>query len=139
MAVDLPAVDARLRTILDVYRYQLDVTREGPEGLALERRGPKTPASYFAGVRRGKRYVSFYLMPVYGRPELLAGATPELVHRMQGKSCFNFTTIDEVLFDELAALTRRSFEAFLAADYPRVPGAGSASASGSSDAASASA
>lgn len=29
---------------------------------------------------------------------------------MQGKSCFNFTQIDEELFSELARLTRQGFE-----------------------------
>jgi len=31
---------------------------------------------------------------------------------MRGKSCFNFTEIDPVLFRELAALTRAGFAGF---------------------------
>jgi hypothetical protein len=52
--------------------------------------------------------VSFYLMGVYGAPDLLESMSPELRRRMQGKSCFNFTRIDEPLLAELAALTERS-------------------------------
>jgi hypothetical protein len=62
---------------------------------------------YFAGVTLGKRYVSYHLMPVYTEPSLLDGASPELRRRMQGKSCFNFTRVDEDLFDELDRVTGR--------------------------------
>jgi hypothetical protein len=61
----------------------------------------------FAGVRRGKSYVSYYLFSVYLEPGQLDGVSPELRRRMQGKSCFNFTRIDDALFDELDALTER--------------------------------
>ncbi len=44
-------------------------------------------------------------MPVYVNPALLEAISPELRKRMQGKSCFNFKTIDMQLFEELAALT----------------------------------
>ena len=68
----------------------------------------------FAGVKQQKRYVSFYLMPAYSEPEVAASISPELRRRMQGKSCFNFTSIDEGLFDELADLTERGREAYAA-------------------------
>lgn len=51
-------------------------------------------------------------MPVYMYPEMLDDISPELRKRTQGKSCFNFKTVDETLFDELAALTKRGFERF---------------------------
>ena len=66
----------------------------------------------FAGVRLGKRYVSYYLMSVYAEPTLLDGLSEGLRKRMQGKSCFNFTRVDDGLFDELADLTARGREAF---------------------------
>jgi hypothetical protein len=65
------------------------------------------PWGYVAGTRLGKRYVSYYLMSVYAQPDLLASMSPELRRRMQGKSCFNFTTIDEALLAELEALTTK--------------------------------
>ncbi|MGH9882423.1 MAG: hypothetical protein ACRD6N_13380, partial [Pyrinomonadaceae bacterium] len=64
---------------------------------------------FFGAVRIGKSYVSFHLMPVYAFPELLESASAELKKRMQGKSCFNFTSVDDELFKELAKLTRAGF------------------------------
>ena len=58
-----------------------------------------------AGTRVGKSYVSLYLMPVYADPALLDGASPALLRRKQGKSCFNFTSVDEALMTELEAIT----------------------------------
>lgn len=45
-------------------------------------------------------------------PKLVKGLSPELKRRMQGKACFNFTSVDEGLFQQLAALTERGFEEF---------------------------
>ena len=66
----------------------------------------------FAGVRKGKRYVSYYLTSVYLEPGQLDDTSPELRRRMQGKSCFNFTRVDEALFDELDGLTVRGHELY---------------------------
>ena len=67
---------------------------------------------YLAGVQIRKNYVSYYLMPVYAFPELLEGISEPLKKRMQGKSCFNFTKIDEPILDELARLTTMTVECF---------------------------
>jgi len=61
----------------------------------------------FGAVRVGSRYVSYHLMCVYLAPDLLEAMSPGLRVRMQGKSCFNFTKVDAVLFDELSAITAR--------------------------------
>lgn len=61
----------------------------------------------------GKRYVSYYLMSVYAFPDLRESMSPELQRRMQGKSCFNFTTVDDALFAELAGVTEAGFERYL--------------------------
>ena len=112
---DLEAIQDRLREILAPYRDSLVATKDGPGGLSLEIPGLEgKPWGYVAGIRVGKRYVSFYLMPVYASPELAASISPSLRKRMQGKSCFNFTTIDENLFIELADLTRRGVEGYRA-------------------------
>ena len=110
---DLDAVHDRLREVLAPYRETLVATKDGPGGLSLEIPGLEgKPWGYVAGTRVGKRYVSFYLMPVYGSPELLESISPSLKKRMQGKACFNFTTIDEGLFEELADLTRRGIAVY---------------------------
>jgi hypothetical protein len=112
---DLDAVHDRLRAILDPYRDELSVTRDGPGGVALEVPGLEgKPWGYVAGTRLGKRYVSFYMMPVYASPELAGTISPDLRKRMQGKSCFNFTTVDEGLFAELGDLAARGIPRFRA-------------------------
>jgi hypothetical protein len=117
---DLDAVHDRLRQILAPYRGSLVATKDGPGGLTLEIAGLEgKPWGYVAGTRVGKRYVSYYLMPIYGSPGLLAGVSPTLKRRMQGKACFNFTTIDEELLAELAELTKRGIAAY----RDQVPGA----------------
>jgi len=66
----------------------------------------------FGGVQIKKNYVSYHLMPVYAFPDLLDGLSPELKKRMQGKSCFNFKTVDKALFKELGALTRKGYQRY---------------------------
>jgi len=68
----------------------------------------------FAGVQLGKRYVSYHLMCMYLSPDLPESMSPGLRKRMQGKSCFNFTTVDEPLFDELSAITAKGRDLYAA-------------------------
>lgn len=113
---EFEAVHDRLRQIVLKHRGDLVVTKNGPAGVAVEVPGLEgKPWGYVAGTRLGKSYVSYYLMPVYASPELLASLSPELRKRMQGKACFNFTKIDEALFTELDALTARGIPGFRAA------------------------
>ena len=110
---DLAVVHDRLRAILAPYRADLVVTHDGPEGMALEVPGLEgKPWGYVAGTRVGKSYVSFYLMPVYADPALSGSISPALARRRQGKSCFNFTKVDESLFDELADVAARGIPGF---------------------------
>jgi len=79
--------------------------------------GPPTETSkgrevWFGSVRKGKNYVSYHLMPIYAFPTLLDDLSPELRRRMQGKSCFNFKTVDETLFKELGRLTKKGYDGF---------------------------
>jgi hypothetical protein len=79
--------------------------------------GPPTPRSqgrevWFGGVQIKKNYVSYHLMPVYACSDLLDNISPELKKRMQGKSCFNFKTVDRALFKELGALTQQGYQRF---------------------------
>jgi hypothetical protein len=64
---------------------------------------------FFGAVQIKKRYVSYHLMPVYSYPDLLTGVDEELKKRMQGKSCFNFTKIDDATVAAIADLTRQGF------------------------------
>ena len=109
-------VFARLRALLEPYAEQLTLTHDDPHHYALD--GPFSPeykrVLFFGSVKTQKNYVSFYLMPVYMVPELLETISPELKKHMQGKSCFNFKSVDEALIAELGALTGRGFERFQA-------------------------
>jgi hypothetical protein len=67
---------------------------------------------FAAAVQIKKNYVSFHLMPVYVNPALLETISPSLRKRMQGKSCFNFTTIEPADAKELSALTKKGLAGF---------------------------
>ncbi len=113
---DFAAVQARLKTILQKLDGKgLSAKRDGTYGYELV--GPVTERSrgrevWFGAVQIKKNYVSYHLMPVYAFPDLLDGMSPALKKRMQGKSCFNFTSVDEQLFAELAALTDKGYQRF---------------------------
>ena len=110
---DFEAVHERLKAIVRRHADGLAITRDGPAGMALEVPDLEgKPWGYVAGTRLGKSYVSFYLMPVYGSPELEATISPALARRRQGKACFNFTRVDEPLLEELEDLTARAVSGY---------------------------
>jgi hypothetical protein len=74
--------------------------------------GPHGKPAWFAGVKVGKNYVSYHLMPIYCNKALLDDMPDELRKRMQGKACFNFKRVDPVLFKALERLTKAGFECF---------------------------
>ena len=100
-----------LRDILTEYAPRLQVVHDKPDNYYLDTHtiGPNKKPIFFAGVRMGKSYVSYYLMPIYG-PQLRGGMSPALKKRMQGKACFNFSEVDAALFKELKELTERSYQ-----------------------------
>src|SRR5213080_502920 len=101
-------VFARLKSIIQPYAKKMDAASDTEQYYLLNTHyimKNKQPLC-FGGVRRGRNYVSFYLMSVYALPDLLKGMSPELKKRMQGKSCFNFKEVDKKLFGELAKLTK---------------------------------
>ena len=119
-AHDFEAVFAALKNTLVPYAQDLHVLTDKPGIYQVETRSPvyKGRPLYFAGVRTGKNYVSFYLMPVYMNPVLQQEMSPQLKKRMQGKACFNFTAPDPALFHELSALTASGFQCFRSPKFP---------------------
>ncbi len=105
-----PALFVRLKAILEPYQARLVVAADGADGYQLNTpyAAPYKRELFFGAVKTGKAYVSFHLMPVYMFPDLLDSVSPALKKRMQGKSCFNFKTVDETLLTELTELTARS-------------------------------
>lgn len=116
---DFRAVFADLSSILRPYADKLDVKTDTPDHLYVDTHHVmknKKPL-FFGAVQVKKKYVSFYLMPVYMEPALLDSASAALRGRMQGKSCFNFTTQDADLFSELAGLVDAGYIHFQEQGY----------------------
>jgi hypothetical protein len=111
----------RLKKILEPYADRLTVVADTDQDFTLDTRHVMKNGSalFFGAVRKGKAYVSFHLMPVYAQPELLQGMSLGLKNHMQGKSCFNFKSVDEGLFKELEGLTKKGFARFRAGKYIR--------------------
>lgn len=111
---ELAAVWGDLKALLVPYAKELAVVVNSDEALYLNthHRQKNGKPLFFGAVEMKKNYVSFHLMPIYVRPELLDGISPELQVRMQGKSCFNFKTVDKPLFRELARLTKAGFASY---------------------------
>jgi hypothetical protein len=109
---DLVAVYAELRGILEPLADRLNIKQDDGSQFCLYSRRPQSGGipPFFGAAQIRKRYVSFHLMPVYTHPELLRPVSAALKARMQGKSCFNFATIDRDLMKELATLTHTGFE-----------------------------
>ena len=78
---------------------------------------------FVAAVQAKKNYVSYHLMPIYMDARLQRSIPPALTKRMQGKSCFNFRTLEEALAarQQLAQLTRTGIDAFRSVQLPWQP------------------
>jgi hypothetical protein len=111
---DLGNVFADLRAIMAPYAASLDAKKDDDTELYVDTRHIQKNRKplFFGAVQMKKAYVSYHLMPVYAKPELLAGVSPALRARMQGKSCFNFTVSDTALLKELAALTKACYASY---------------------------
>ena len=107
---DFPVIFEKLKSILQSCDGQFTVKVDKPDnyyldGLYSEKYKKEI---FFGSVQIQKNYVSFYLMPVYMFPDLLDNIPDDLKKRMQGKSCFNFTSLDDDLINKIADLTNES-------------------------------
>jgi hypothetical protein len=118
-SAEFVAVFKALRGMLQRHAGKLSVAEDTPKRFCLEggSRPKHKKAMPIAWVQVRKAYVSFHHMGVYARPELLRNVSKALRARMQGKSCFNFMSIDQALVDELEELTVRGFDAFRKAGF----------------------
>jgi hypothetical protein len=117
---DLRTTFQRLKRVLQKYEKRLIVTENRANRYSLDTRYSEKfkKTVFFGAVRINKNYVSFHLMPVYVFPDLLKDISPTLKKRMQGKSCFNFTSVDDEILSELARLTQKSFAGFASGKIP---------------------
>jgi len=113
-APDFTPVFGALRPVLLKYAKKMFVKHDVPGNYYLETksRSYQGERMFFGGVRSGKAFVSFYLMPVYMYPELLKNLPAGLRQRMQGKSCFNFTAVEPKLIEQLGTLVEAGFKKF---------------------------
>jgi hypothetical protein len=112
---DLTGAYAALKRLLTPHRAhtRVEVNKPGYYCLVSKKATHRGKPMWFAGVRKGKSYVSYYLMPLYACPEVAKRKlSAELKKRRQGKSCFNFTAPDAKLFRELAGLTKAGAVAY---------------------------
>jgi len=105
-------VFSKLREILQKHSNVLNVSADRPNYYCLDiefspKLGKRLPVGW---VKIGKNYVSYHFMPVYMFSDLREGLSKKLKVRMQGKSCFNFKSIDEPLFEELDQLTTKGLK-----------------------------
>ncbi|WP_414830446.1 hypothetical protein [Alteromonas sp. H39] len=109
----------KLRPLLSAFAPHLQCTADTSDNYWLDTHHVmknKKPL-FFGAVQIKQRYVSYHLMPVYVFPALLDEISAPLKSRMQGKSCFQFSQIDEPLFTELQTLTEAGFLRYREAGY----------------------
>ncbi len=114
MTAEFEEVFAALKAILKKHERTLFVLKDEPREYTLvtnanSNRGMKM---WFGGVRAGKAYVSYHLMPLYFNPSMNALVSPALKKRMQGKTCFNFKGVDKELFAQLKTLTQEGLDRY---------------------------
>jgi hypothetical protein len=107
----LGELEAELRAILVPYEDEL----EAAEIYSIEvlRRPGAKAHDWFAGVQATADRIKFNFLPMHGHPELLDGASPELLRRRTGASVFKFASGDDSLLDELQLLVARGFEVYM--------------------------
>jgi len=118
---DLAIVFAALRKLLQSFEGEITAETDKPNNYhtampALLHRGKPL---YFAGVKTGKNYVSYHLLPAYYNPDLNKRISPELKKRKQGMACFNFTVVDDACFAQLRELTALGLKMFKTAEFRR--------------------
>jgi hypothetical protein len=109
------ATFAALRAILEPHAKRLTVTVDDPGHFELASPTMTDRAGrplFCAAVQINKNYVSYHLMPVYANTALRNSLSPALKKRMQGKACFNFTTVEPGQLKELAAVTKKGIAGF---------------------------
>lgn len=113
-STDFTKTFTALRGLFAPYADKLTVTADTKENYALDAAYSEKwkKVIFFGAVQLKKNYVSLHLMPVYMYPELLKGISKTLKARMQGKSCFNFKSLDEATLVELKQLVKAAFARF---------------------------
>lgn len=112
-----PTLFSALRAMLLPHRSSLSVVHDDPEHFYANcaRSDAKGKEQFFCAIKVSGRKHLFHFMPVYDFPELIDTISPALKKRMQGKSCFNFDTIEPPLMTELSGLVKQGANRYKAA------------------------
>lgn len=97
-----------LSALLKPYAKDMIVKHDTETNYYLEETISSDKPQMFCAAQVKKSYTSFHVFPVYSRPELLDDISDELKQRMQGKTCFNFKTADQLPIQELEALLKEA-------------------------------
>jgi len=116
---DFTAVFERLKKVMGEFEPELRATADESRKyyVVTKSKSWKGGPMFFGAVVAGKAYVSYHLFPLYACPEMGRMVSSNLKQRMQGKSCFNFRTLDEALFAELSVLTKAGVEKYRAKNW----------------------
>jgi hypothetical protein len=103
------AVFDTLAALLRPYADRLSVKIDDERQLYLEESVSTGKPQMFAAVQAKASYIALHVFPLYVCPALLGSVSATLLSRMQGKSCFNFKTLDQLPETEVADLLQAAF------------------------------
>jgi len=103
-----------LSGLIRPYAKDMAVKYDTDTNYYLEETISSAKPQMFCAVQVKKSYTSFHVFPVYSQPELLDAVSDDLKKRMQGKSCFNFKTAEQVPIQELKTLLAASMNSLSA-------------------------
>jgi hypothetical protein len=114
MKPEFEGVFSELKGLLKKHERALKVLKDEPQEYTLVTKSNSNRGMpmWFGSVRAGKAYVSYHLMYLYYNPAANAAISPGLKKRMQGKTCFNFKSVDKELFAELKTMTQAGVDGY---------------------------
>lgn len=114
MKPEFEEIFAALKGLMKKHEKALKVLKDEPQEYTLitKSNSNRGQPMWFGAVRAGKAYVSYHLMFLYYNPAGMALVSPALKKRMQGKTCFNFKSMDKELFAELRTLTQAGIDSY---------------------------
>jgi uncharacterized protein YdhG (YjbR/CyaY superfamily) len=105
----LAAIDAERRPHVEALRALVKKTVPGAsEGIAWGMLGFAYEGRPFAAIAAHKSYLSLYLMDLYTQPALRKKHEKALSKLKMGKSCINFSSIDELPLETIVAIVKEA-------------------------------
>ncbi len=116
---------AKLSKLLVKYSPPMVISSKNADGITLIGNkqvpyGSKkqlVPGMFFVSVVTNKTMVSFHFFPMYYNEKTYLPLAPNSLKYLKGKTCFNFTTADQVDEMEMDAMLKRGVEAWVKNGY----------------------